>query len=231
MVHNCNLTIKTVVAIIVIALAACSSGGSSSSGSSSSDGKSSNDSGQSSANISTTTKSSEKVIASGYTDDLEWKIVGTTLIFSGNGRMKVYSAPIDIPWYQYRQDITELKIDGVENIASFAFFAFSKLTSVTIPNSVETIGKWAFKDCEKLKTIIIPNSVNSIGQDVFGDCKNLTFINVDENNTKFSAEDGVLFNKAKTTLIKYPIGKTNATYTIPNTVTHMVNRLLRGIRI
>ena len=35
----------------------------------------------------------------------------------------------------------------------------------------------------------------------------------------FFSENGVLFNKAKTTLIQYPAGKTDANYNIPNSVT------------
>ena len=38
-------------------------------------------------------------------------------------------------------------------------------------------------------------------------------------NANYSSEDGVLFNKAQTTLIQYPAGKEATTYTIPSTVT------------
>ena len=44
---------------------------------------------------------------------------------------------------------------------------------------------------------------------------------VDSTNTAFSAVDGVLFNKAKTTLIQYPTGKTVTSYTVPNGVTRI----------
>ena len=47
----------------------------------------------------------------------------------------------------------------------------------------------------------------------------LTAIHVAEGNTAYSSEDGVLFNKDKTTLVCYPIGKTETTYTVPATVT------------
>ena len=53
---------------------------------------------------------------------------------------------------------------------------------------------------------------------VFSDCTSLENINVDKNNTKYSSEDGVLFDKAKTELIEYTIGK-KGTYTIPDSVT------------
>jgi len=206
MVHNYNLRIKTVIAIIVIAMAACGGSGSGNS-----------DTGNGSSNM--TKEKHEKIIASGYSDDLEWKIVGTTLIISGKGKMKAY-ALVDRPWYNYSNDITTLIIeDGVENITERVFERFPKLTSVTIPNTVEFIGRRAFACCEKLKSITIPSSVKIIREEAFIGCTNLTSINVDENNTEYSAEDGVLFNKTKTTLICYPLSKINATYSIPNTVT------------
>jgi hypothetical protein len=42
-----------------------------------------------------------------------------------------------------------------------------------------------------------------------------------ENNTAYASENGVLFNKAKTTLIQYPAGKPDANYEIPGSVTNI----------
>jgi len=49
----------------------------------------------------------------------------------------------------------------------------------------------------------------------------LARITVDERNTVYSSIDGVLFNKAKTTLIKYPMGKRGNPYVIPTSVTYI----------
>jgi hypothetical protein len=54
---------------------------------------------------------------------------------------------------------------------------------------------------------------------VFDDCTNLTSITVDINNANYSSLDGVLFNKNKTTLILFPVGKGGSYTTIPNSVT------------
>ncbi len=56
------------------------------------------------------------------------------------------------------------------------------------------------------------------GNAFIGGSWNLSSINVDERNQFLTSDDGVLFNKAKTTLIACPFKK-NGIYTIPNTVT------------
>ena len=42
---------------------------------------------------------------------------------------------------------------------------------------------------------------------------------MDENNQNYCSEDGVLFNKDKTELIRYPSKKADKQYVIPNSVT------------
>ena len=81
------------------------------------------------------------------------------------------------------------------SISEGMFYGCKTLTSITIPNSVTSIDG-NFKSCIKLKEIIAASGSNS-----------------------YSSIDGVLFNKAKTTLITYPIGKEGTNYTIPNSVT------------
>ncbi len=108
---------------------------------------------------------------------------------------------------------------SVTEIDSYAFSLCSQLTAVTIPEGVATIGYYAFEYCSALTEVNIPASVTNIGSWAFVDCSALTAIHVAEGNTAYSSEDGVLFNKDKTTLVCYPIGKTETTYTVPATVT------------
>ena len=108
---------------------------------------------------------------------------------------------------------------SVTNISNRAFSWCSQLTAVTIPEGVATIGSYAFERCSSLTEVNIPASAINIGVWVFDYCSALTAIHVAEGNTAYSSEDGVLFNKDKTTLECYPIGKPETTYTVPATVT------------
>ena len=104
--------------------------------------------------------------------------------------------------------------DSVTSIGNEAFRNCTGLTSIIIPDSVTSIGNEAFYGCTRLTSITISDSVTEIGSYAFFGCKGLTVINVGENNESYTSEDGVLFDKNKTTLITYPGGKKGA-YTIP----------------
>ena len=100
----------------------------------------------------------------------------------------------------------------VTSIGSSAFSNCSSLTSVVIPDSVTSIGYFAFDSCGSLTSVEIPDSVTSIGYFAFPSCNSLTGIWVDADNTAYcSDEQGVLYNKNKTTLIQAPGGITECT--------------------
>ena len=109
--------------------------------------------------------------------------------------------------------------NSVTYIGHNAFWYCSGLTSITISDSVTSIGYGAFERCTGLTSITIPNSVTSIETGAFDGCTGLTSINVASGNNYYSDNNGVLFNKKKTELIRYPEGKSQTSYTIPNSVT------------
>lgn len=125
--------------------------------------------------------------------------------------------------------ITKIQIpEGVKVIGDRAFF-HGGLRSIDLPQSLRYIGEKAFswieggsmpnkvkippfvtyigKNCfnsTPIKRISIPASVSHIGKGCFGNCYELQAIDVDPRNTYYCSEDGVLYNKDKTTLIFVP---------------------------
>lgn len=91
------------------------------------------------------------------------------------------------------------------------------LTEVTI-NTAENIKKYVFSNSENIKLVNIGESVSCIDDLAFYNCKALTDFTVSKQNKFFASENGVLFNKDKTILLKYPEGKKDKSYTIPNSV-------------
>ena len=115
---------------------------------------------------------------------------------------------------------TSYAIPGtVTSIGKMAFDRSKNLTCITLPSGVISIGDGSFGGCMGLKSVTIPASVTSIGARVFDNCDALSAIQVHMSNAKFASQDGVLFDKAKTRLIQYPIGNTRTAYTIPSSVT------------
>ena len=132
-------------------------------------------------------------------DNLTWTLKDGTLTISGTGDMYDYDDSWDnsAPWQrEYGDMITEVVIkQGVTSIGDHAFEWLGNLTSVQLPGSLKSIGASAFRYCYDLESI-----------------------NVSADNSTYSSEDGVLFNKDKTELVMYPQGKTNTSYTVPSSV-------------
>ena len=108
---------------------------------------------------------------------------------------------------------------GTKTIAGGAFASCGNLEGITIPDSVVSIGNYAFSGCSSLTSITIPKNVTSIGNEVFYNCFDLASINVDSDNLAYCSEGGVLYNKEKTEIIRYPKEKEGTSFAIPNGVT------------
>ena len=140
------------------------------------------------------------------------------LAIGGEGAMPDYSADLDAaPWAGY--SYTSVRIcDGVTHIGTEAFAANTTLTKVEMADTVTSIGAKAFYSCENLASVSIPASVTEIGMSAFSICTALTEISVSAENANYQSIDGVLFTKDGKTLVQYPVGRTNASYAIPDGV-------------
>lgn len=124
-----------------------------------------------------------------------------------------------IGWYAFeRAYVTSVTIpDSVTHIMEYAFSRCANLTSVSIGNGVEFIGDKTFLHCTSLQSLSIPGSVTHIGESAFYGCDSLIGIQVSESNLACCSLDGVLFNKDKTSLLRFPGGKAGS-YQVPDGV-------------
>ena len=81
-------------------------------------------------------------------------------------------------------------IDGmpVTGIGIGTFTWQTRLTDVTLPDSVINIGAAAFSGCNGLTTLILPNSVTSIGDQAFLFCTRLTNVTLSSALTNIGPE-------------------------------------------
>ena len=143
--------------------------------------------------------------------------------------------------FSYCYNLVSITVpEGVESIEAYTFSNCSRLTDVTLPNTVNAIDKCAFNSCGKLPSLTLPDSLEyldcsaiydtaltslhlpkSLSQLIIPEPYNLdgiTEFTAHPENVYFSAENGVLFSKNGKKLIRYPAGKTETDYTVPDGV-------------
>ena len=137
------------------------------------------------------------------------------------GATKIPEGATSIANYAFNGATTLTSIiipEGVISIGEGAFIN-TAITSISTPSSLTSIGKNAFKNATSLASVTIAEGVTSIGSDTFSTTPSLTAITVNSNNESFSSINSVLLNKDATTLIKYPAGRAETSYAIPEGVT------------
>lgn len=166
------------------------------------------------------------------------------VIYGYNGNDEVVTIPsiindcpvVEISNFGANEKVTTVNIpDSVETIGFDTFIDCPNLKVVNIGSGVNKIGGYLdYRYIEEYPDPVpteseIPYklfnaSENAILQAMpprtpaFGNCPSLEKIVVSSDNAVFSSEDGVLFNKDKTIMLRCPEGKTGS-YTVPNTVT------------
>lgn len=116
--------------------------------------------------------------------------------------------------------------DSVTEIGSLAFKGCSGLTSVSLPESVKKVEWWAFNDCTNLESFYIPASVTSLDTGPFINCPKLKDIVVSNKNPVYKAENGALYKSNQ--LIACP--SANGYYTIPNGVSFIATMAFDGCK-
>lgn len=151
-------------------------------------------------------------------ENLTWVLTEDgTLTISGEGAMDDFAYQ-GAPWYRYRDSIIHVVLEeGVTNLGDYAFYPAYNLIDVALPESLERIGIVALA-ATSLSYIYIPSGVTEIGPEAFEGNSGLSYFSVSEDNPAFSSdENGVLFDKDKTQLIRCPQAF-EGVYVIPDTV-------------
>lgn len=126
--------------------------------------------------------------------------------------------------------------DSLRRIANSAFSRCTSLSSVDIPAGVTSIGTEAFSENFSLQRVSLPEGLTFLGWDAFSDCTSLTAValpmglreldgnpfarspaalSVPEGHPVLAVTDGVLFDKTRGLLIRYPFGDPREAYAIP----------------
>ncbi len=159
-------------------------------------------------------------------EDVKWTLYKNgKLEIDGKGKMKEFGSIKDTPEINdnFSKSLFSLLANDLENNPGW-HPSRNRIKKIIIKNGVTSIGRSSFCYCESLTEVIIPSSIKSIGDNNFNGCLKLQNIFVDNSNMDFTSENGVVFSKDKKTLVRYPTGKEDKSYEIPNTVTKIGSR-------
>ena len=122
-------------------------------------------------------------------ENLTWTLENGVLTISGSGAMSIWYSESDVPWYSYRETITDIVLPaGLTNIGRNAFRGCKYVAGVTIPEGVTSIGDAAFQSCSSLTSVTIPEGVTSIGGSAFDYCSSLTSVTIPSSVTSIGYE-------------------------------------------
>ena len=157
-----------------------------------------------------------------YSEGLEFTLNGDQQSYSVTGIGTCEDTDIIIPAIYEGLPVT--------SIGRYAFERCTSLVSVTFGENSQltSIDGYAFNGCTSLTSITIPDSVTGIGGSAFHGCTSLVSIIVDSNNENYASIDGNLYSKDGTTLIQYAVGKTDTSFTIPDSVTSIGDQAFYG---
>lgn len=151
-----------------------------------------------------------------------------TLTIMGVGRMDDYTRFYGVeedrfyattPWADL--PVAAVKLVGVSNVGSCAFYGLKELTDVQMGKNVTELGEFAFTRCEALTQLTIPGAVTDIADNVFRGCTGLEHLDVDRANESFEDLDGILFTKGLEKVVLHPAGKTAGDYVLPEQTTQI----------
>ena len=101
----------------------------------------------------------------------------------------------------------------------YEYPGFNKTKTYQIPGTVKSVQALCFDGTQYLETLVIPASVKSLDLYAIHYADSLTAFRVSKKNPYYSSDTtGCLYNKDKTTLLRYPSGKTDASFTLPKQV-------------
>lgn len=137
----------------------------------------------------------------------------------------------------YVMDVAFLAGTGIHSarvraLTQYSYAYCTNLESVKFYDAVTDIGVNTFVNCLNLKYLFIPKTLINIydltQEGVQSKCPVLNYVNpsfekieVDTENPNYSSDDGILYDKQKETLLYYPAGRSDKTYTIKSFVKNL----------
>lgn len=109
----------------------------------------------------------------------------------------------------------------VEVVDRFAFNYAQNTRNIILTEGVTTIKAYAFDYTGTNAAITIPDSLTSFDESAFSRGVEMRYFNVSNNNAILRVENKALYNKDMTVLYSVPLGYTEESFVVPDTVTRI----------
>ncbi len=159
-----------------------------------------------------------------------------TVVGIGENAMEQYKSTYSSSAYSFKEVTFP---ETLTYIKKWGCTGLKQITSIDLSKTkIEEIGSEAFRGCSKLAEISLPATLTKMGisktvtsgdedstqititsdENIFACCDVLENINVAEDNPSFKSVDGILYSKDGKKLIRYPNGRTDTEFAIPEGV-------------
>lgn len=101
----------------------------------------------------------------------------------------------------------------------------SQIEQLVVPEGVTLISRNSFWHCQGIQKIILPKSLDRIGYNPFASCKNLW---IESKSEHFVAENGIVYNKAKDSILCATDKAVGRTFVVPSGVVNINRGVFSG---
>ena len=153
------------------------------------------------------------------------QIIGSA--FQNNKKIKMATIPETITkkgngWiFQGCSNLEYLRVNIENTFNGYdpGFYGTENIKHLELGKKVKSIGMQTFQGITDLIDVtILSNEITGLDARYFSRCNNLKQININDNNTGYMVDDGILYSKDGKTLVLYPTGKTDEELKILDTV-------------
>ena len=123
--------------------------------------------------------------------------------------------------FEYCVNLKSIKFSASSSYGS-EFYGCTGLTKAEVLGYCGAVNNMFF-GCTNLVSVDISASAFNIEASAFRGCSSLKSINLSYDGGRYTSVDGVIYDKNMTKIIAYPAGKTNSSFSIPDTVTEIMD--------
>lgn len=151
----------------------------------------------------------------GYEVD-EWQLNGNTILKYRNTTYTIDNLQSDVEVNMVCSERRE-EVPTDATIVDGHLIKWSPVGDAVLPSNVTHIDAHAFEGANQMTSLTLNDRVEKVSYPAFLYCNSLIKFEVPATNQHFTSVDGVLYSKDRTTLVSYPNGRPDASYTIPAT--------------